>query len=196
MKPQYNFDSLAMSRQLKIIVGVAAILAPGLHLVTDIYEWIYGEFSSMQLWLNYAAFLLVPFLLMGFYAVHYPRMRLIGLLGALLYGMAFIYFAHTTLFALSENIPTYEVLLSRLGSLYPMHGGLMIVGGMLFGFAALQANYLPRWTVLLFLCGITTHLIVAIISDQDVFQTVGSSLRNMGLMGMGLTLLQTELMQK
>jgi hypothetical protein len=77
-----------------------------------------------------------------------------------------------------------------------MHGGLMIVGGMLFGFAALQANYLPRWTVLLFLCGITTHLIVAIISDQDVFRTMGSSLRNMGLMGMGLTLLQTELMQK
>jgi hypothetical protein len=41
-------------------------------------------------------------------------------------GVAFIYFAHTTLIALEESIPDYEMLWRKLGSVYTFHGGLMV----------------------------------------------------------------------
>jgi hypothetical protein len=184
-----------MSRQLQTLIGIVAIVAPGLHLGTDMLEWVNGGFSSVQLWLNYVAFLPMPFLLVGLYAAQLPDIRSLGLLGALLYGMAFIYFAHTTLYALSEGIPNYEALWSRLGPPYTVHGGLMVVGGLLFGVAALQANRVPRWSVLLFLVGLVLNLILALVPLPEILETAGSTLRNLGLMGIGLGLLRAEAQQ-
>jgi len=184
-----------MSRQLQVLIGVVAIVAPGLHLATDILEWANGGFSSLQLWLNYAAFLPMPFLLVGLYAAQLPQIRSVGLLGALLYGMAFVYFAHTTLYALRQGIPNYDALWAHLGPLYTVHGGLMVAGGLLFGAAALQASRVPRWAVLLFLFGIVLNLILALVPAPEILQTVGSTFRNLGLMGIGLGLLRMEAQQ-
>ncbi|WP_255094231.1 hypothetical protein [Synechococcus sp. J7-Johnson] len=158
-------------------------------MTTDVLEWFHGGFSTAQLWLNYVAFLPMPWLLLGLYAVYEPRQNLLGLIGAGLYGVAFTYFAHTTLYAIAEGIPTYEALWSRLGTLYTVHGAVMVIGGFLFGWSALLAGWRPRWPLLLFASGLSLNLLLALIPSPDILQTIGSALRNSGLMAMGYAVL-------
>jgi hypothetical protein len=175
--------------QLAIAVGIAALVAPALHVITDVLEWSHGGFSTAQLWLNYVAFLPMPWLLLGLHAVYEPRQNLLGLIGAGLYGVAFTYFAHTTLYALAEGIPTYEALWSRLGTLYTVHGAVMVLGGFLFVWSALLAGWRPRWPLLLFASGLSLNLLLALIPSPEILQTIGSAVRNSGLIAMGCALL-------
>jgi hypothetical protein len=174
---------------LTVTVGVAALVAPALHSLTDVLEWRQQGFSAVQLWLNYLAFLPMPWLLLGIYAVRDTGRGGAALIGALLYGFAFTYFAHTTLYALAEGIPDYAALWTRLGGTYTVHGGLMVLGGLLFSLGSLRSGWLPRGPVLLFLAGIVTNLVLALLPGPDILQTVGSALRNVGLMGMGYVIL-------
>lgn len=172
-------------RALHVVVGVAAVVAPALHSISDAMEWVQHGFSAPQLWLNYAAFLPMPWLLLGLYAVHETKPGAGGLIGALLYGAAFTYFAHTTLYALAEKVPTYEALWQRLGSVYTLHGALMVAGGVLFGVSALRAGWLPKGALLLFLGGLLVNALLSLLPVPDIFQTLGSAVRNLGLMAMG-----------
>ena len=174
---------------LNVTVGIAALVAPALHSLTDVMEWRHAGFTTTQLWLNYIAFLPMPWLLLGLYAAHQPRPNGVGLLGALLYGAAFTYFAHTTLYALAEHVPTYEALWTRLGTLYTVHGTLMVLGGLMFAWSALRMNWLPRGALLLFAAGLALNLLLALLPVPDILQTVGSAARNLGLMGMGYSIL-------
>jgi hypothetical protein len=170
---------------LRLVVGITALAAPAIHFITDAMEWYQHGFSTGQLWLNYIAFVPMSWLLLGIYAAHDTKPNAAGLIGALLYGAAFTYFAHTTLYALSEHVPTYELLWQRLGDTYTVHGVLMICGGILFGWSALRAAWLPRYAVWLFLVGILGNLILGLLPAPDILQTIGSTARNVGLMWMG-----------
>lgn len=152
-------------------------------------EWHHGGFSPLQLWLNYVAFLPMPWLLLGIYAVRSEKLGPSALVGALLYGMAFTYFAHTTLYALQLHAPNYEVLWQQLGPAYTVHGAAMVVGGLLFARAALRTDVLPRFAVLLFGAGLFVNLVLALVPTPDILQTVGTLVRNAGLAGMGYALL-------
>ena len=116
---------------LRTLVGVAALVAPALHSGTDLYELMHGGFTPPQLWVNYLAFLPMSWLLVGLYAVDEGRPPAAGLAGAVLYGAAFTYFAHSTLYALLAATPTYDELWRRLGGTYTVHGALMVAGGLL-----------------------------------------------------------------
>jgi hypothetical protein len=175
--------------QLNIAVGIAALVAPALHSLTDVMEWYHGGFSTAQLWLNYLAFLPMSWLLLGLYAVHEQRPNIFGLVGAILYGVAFTYFAHTTLYALADQVPTYENLWSRLGVLYTVHGALMVLGGLMFAWSALRVGWLPKGALLLFAAGILWNFILALLPAPDILQTIGSAARNLGLMAMGYAIL-------
>jgi hypothetical protein len=174
---------------LRVAVGITALLAPFIHSITDAVEWYQHGFSTSQLWLNYVAFVPMSWLLLGIYAVHDPKPGALGLLGAILYGAAFTYFAYTTLYALNEHVANYELLWQRLGGLYTAHGALMVVGGLLFGWSALRAGWLPRISVVLFLGGIITNLVLSLLPAPDILQTIGSAARNGGLMAMGYFIL-------
>lgn len=174
---------------LRIVVGTAAIAAPAIHVATDLMEWQQGGFSDLQLWLNYAAFLPMPWLLLGIYAVHEPRPHAAAPAGALLYGAAFTYFAFTTLLALADGIPDYATLWQRTGFAYTVHGALMVVGGLSFGFAVLAARQLPRAAVLLFIAGLVANLAFAFVPVPETAQMIGSTVRNLGLIGIGHALL-------
>ena len=174
---------------LSVVVGVAAIVAPILHSVTDVMEWYQQGFSRTQLLLNYVAFLPMPWLLLGMFAIREEQLGLSGLVGALLYGIAFTYFAHTTLYALASNTPTYEALWQQLGPTYTVHGTLMVVGGLLFSVAALRSGGLPRLGVRLFGTGLLVNLVLALVPASDILQTVGTAIRNAGLVGMGYSIL-------
>jgi hypothetical protein len=174
---------------LNIAVGIAALVAPALHSLTDVMEWRHAGFSTIQLWLNYIAFLPMPWLLLGLYSAHEPRPNAIGLIGALLYGVAFTYFAHTTLYALAEQVSAYEALWARLGALYTVHGTLMVVGGLMFAWSASRVGWLPRGALLLFAVGLILNLLLALLPVPDILQTIGSAVRNLGLMAMGYAVL-------
>jgi len=175
--------------RLNVAVGVAAIIAPALHSLTDVLEWLNGGFTTAQLWINYVAFLPMSWLLLGLYAAHEERPNAAGLAGALLYGAAFTYFAHTTLYALIDHVATYEALWSRLGNLYTVHGALMVLGGLLFAWSALRVGWLPRGALLLFAMGILWNFLLALLPAPDIFQTIGSAARNLGLVAMGYAIL-------
>lgn len=178
-----------MERPLRQLIGTAALVAPGLHLLSDVLEWVGGGFSPPQLWVNYLAFVLMPFLMVGLYAVQRPQAGWGVLSGALLYGAAFVYFSFTTLYALSEHIADYAALWQKLGALYTVHGGLMILGGVLFAVTSWQAGVLPRAAVLAFLAGVLLNLVFSILPVPELWQTIGSTVRNVALMGIGASLL-------
>jgi hypothetical protein len=174
---------------LRVVVGVAAIAAPALHSLTDFLEWYQGGFSSVQLWLNYFAFLPMSWLLLGVYVVHDREVDMLGLVGALLYGVAFTYFAHTTLYALVDRVPTYEALWQGLGATYTVHGAIMVAGGLLFARSVLRAGWLPKVAVRLFAAGLVINLLLALLPAPEILQTLGTTLRNLGLMWIGYAIL-------
>jgi hypothetical protein len=174
---------------LPVVVGWAAIMAPVLHCITDVMEWHQGGFSPVQLWLNYLAFLPMPWVLLGIYAVRSEELGPSALVGALLYGIAFTYFAHTTLYALQSRSPNYEALWQQLGPMYTAHGAAMVVGGLLFAREALRTTFLPKLAVRLFGAGLLVNLGLALMPAPDILQTVGTVIRNAGLAGMGCALL-------
>jgi len=174
---------------LRLVVGTTAIVAPLLHSVTDAMEWYQGGFSPTQLWLNYVAFLPMPWLLLGICAVRSRELGPSALAGAILHGIAFTYFAHTTLYALEAQAPDYESLWQQLGPTYTAHGAAMIVGGLLFANAALRTSTLPRPAVWLFGTGLLINLALALVPAPDILQTVGTAVRNAGLVGMGYAVL-------
>jgi hypothetical protein len=178
-----------MEPSLRRLVGVAAVIAPALYLLSDVLEWAGGGFSSAQLWVNYVGFLPMPFVMIGLYAVQRPRAGWGTLLGAVLYGAAFVYFAHTTLYALTERTADYAALLQKLGPIYTVHGGLMVIGGLLFGIASLRLDVLPRAALLAFLLGVTLNLLFSLLPVPALWQTIGSTVRNVGLIAMGVSLL-------
>ncbi|MEZ5343967.1 MAG: hypothetical protein R2681_00295 [Pyrinomonadaceae bacterium] len=178
-----------MTRTLIRIVAFVAIVAPTLHLISDIMEWSIGGYSRIQLLINYMGFVPVPFLILGLYAVQRPKIGLLGLTGSILYGIAFIYFAHTTLFAYEESFANYEALWDRLGNVYTFHGGLMVFGGLLFGFASLKVRVLGQKWIILFIFGLSLNFVLAFLPIPDVIQTIGSLFRNIGMIGIGFGLM-------
>lgn len=176
-----------MTRTLHWVIAITAIIAPILHFLSDVLEWASGGFSRVQLLINYyAGFLPMPFLMLGLYIVQRPRIGWVGLIGSVLYGIAFIYFAHTTLYALEESIPDYETLWRKLGGVYTFHGGLMVVGGAMFGLDSLRTRVLWQGAIGLFVVGIILNLGLALLPLPDILQTLGSSVRNLGLITMGI----------
>lgn len=185
-RPKYSMN-------FRVLVGISAVIAPFLHLLSDLIEWFQGGFSTGQLWLNYIAFLPMPWLLLGVCVLHDPKPGWVALTGALLYGAAFTYFSHTTLVALEQHVVSYEVLWAGLGSIYTLHGALMVCGGSMFGFSALRAGWLPRASLLLFIFGLTLNFLLALLPTPDIFQISGSAVRNIGLMSMGYAILLKQL---
>lgn len=180
-----------MDRTTRRSVAFGAIAAPLLHSLTDLLEWLQGGFSPLQLWANYLAFLPLPAILIGLYSAQRPRISRWGLVGAVLYGFAFIFFAFTTLQAIVERVPTYADLWAQLGRLYTVHGALMLVGGVLFGAATWKARAVPRWAPALFLAGLGVNLVITFLPVADLYQTLGTTFRNAGLVGMGWAVLRS-----
>lgn len=178
-----------MPGKLNRIIGIASIVAPGLHLLSDILELFSGGFTSRQLLINYVAFLAMPFLIIGLCFVQRDVLRWYGLLGAVIYGVSFIYFAHSTMVALESSISSYAGLWNQLGGLYTFHGGLMVVGGLLFGFGSLHAGIISRSGVTVFVIGVCLNLLLSLSPMSAEYQIIGSSMRNLGLIIIGSSIL-------
>ena len=180
-----------MNRGLTRVIGCGAILAPAMHLASDLLELANDGFTRPQLWINYVAFLAMPFVLVGVYSTQAARAHWLTLTGALLYGASFVYFAHTALLSLEAGIGNYASMWSILGATYTVHGALMIAGGSLFALFSYRAGGISRTGLSLFAAGLIVNVIVAGLLLPEDLQICGSTLRNLGLIVIGFSLLAT-----
>ena len=181
-----------MLPKLRLIIGWTAIISPLLHILSDLLEVFGGGFSASQLWINYVAFLPIPFLVIGLYAVQLPRSGWMSLTGAIAYGTSFIFFSGTTLYALVAKTADYPTLIEELGSIYTFFGGLMVVGGILFGIAVIEAKVLPRWTGWLLIFGVSLNLLFSLLAFPDLSHIFASMVRNIAFIGMGIAIIRTR----
>jgi hypothetical protein len=65
----------------------------------------------------------------------------------------------------------------------------MVVGGLLFAGAAFRSKCLPVAAVVLFGAGLLVNLVLAVVPAPELLQTVGTAIRNVGLVGMGWSIL-------
>ena len=66
----------------------------------------------------------------------------------------------------------------------------MVIGGVLFAVASRRAGVLRPGAVLAFLAGVLLNLVFSLLPVPELWQTIGSTVRNLGLMWMGVALLR------
>jgi hypothetical protein len=168
-------------------IGVAAVGFSALYFVSDVLELIHGGFSTPQLVLTYVAEAAIPLFILGLYAVQRPRIGKLGLLGAVGYAYAYIFFTGTVLLALVDRSPDWDALVRDFGPWVTVHGLLMVLAGSAFGIAVVRAGVLPRWSGVLLLIGVA---LVALASPLPALvQTLSAGVRDLAFAGMGLSLL-------
>lgn len=177
-------------RPVRSLTGWATIVSSAAYIASDVMELLTGGFSATQLYLTYAAFAPVPFVMVGLHASQRPRAGWLSLLGALAYGASFVFFAATAIYAIVAKTSDYAMLVSELGRLYVAHGALLIVGGVLFGVAAVRAGVFPRWTGLVLLAGVGLTLLVGLLPVPEAGPVAANATRNVAFIGMGLTLVR------
>jgi hypothetical protein len=96
--------------ELRLVVGLVAVIAPALHILSDILELLRGGFSPLQLSVSYIAFLAIPFVVIALHAMQHSRGGWLSLAGAVSYGGAFIFFAGTAMYALVRKTSGYATM--------------------------------------------------------------------------------------
>ncbi len=180
-------DRSAARTPLAQAIGLAAVVFSAVYFVSDVLELFHGGFSTAQLVLTYVAEAAIPLFVIGLYAVQRPRIGRLGLLGAVGYAYAYVFFTGTVLLALVDRSPDWDTLVADLGPWVSVHGLLMVLAGSAFGVAVVRAGVLPRWTGVLLLVGV---VLVALASPlPGAAQMLCAGVRDLAFAGMGLSLL-------
>jgi hypothetical protein len=172
-------------------IGFATVAAAATYLATDTVELALG-FSPTQLWATFLAFAVFPAAMIGLHALQAGCGGWPSLLGAVLYGYAYVYFAATALLAWSHGAEDYAVLVRDLGAVYTSFGVVMVVGGTLFGISAWRAGVFPRWAAGLLVAGSLWPLVAKLGGLPALLNIAGNGLRNLGLIGLGLGALRGD----
>jgi hypothetical protein len=172
---------------LASLIGGVAVLFSALYAVSDLIELIQGGFSTTQLALTYAAEAAIPVFVLGLYAVQRPRIGVTGLVGAVAYSYAFVFFTGTVVYALVDGTSDWDALSDRFGAWIAIHSVVMVVAGILFGVASVRAGVLPRWTGLTLILGML--LMTIAVALPDAAQTAAACVRDLAFAGMGGSIL-------
>ena len=113
---------------MRVAVAVMTLASSGLYVASEAMELAAGGFSRPQLCLTYVAFALVPFAALGLHALQHAVADWTSLVGAAAYGLAYVFYAGTALYALAAGTDDYAALVRALGGIYVVHGVLMIAG--------------------------------------------------------------------
>ena len=126
-------------------------------------------FSRPQLILTYVA--AIPVFVLGLYAVQRPRIGTLGLLGAIGYSCAYVFFTGTVLLALVNRSSDWDALVGDdLESWVTIHGLLMVVSGSTFGVAVVRAQVMPQWTGMTLVTGVILVAFASVL--PSVAQTI------------------------
>lgn len=168
-------------------VAVAAVVFPLVYLLSDAVEVVQGDFSTFRLSLTYAGEAAIPLFVIGLCAAQAPRLGRAGVIGAILYAYAFVFFTSTVVWAIVAGTRSWEALGDDFGSWLTIHGAVMVLGGLAFGLGTARAGVLPAWTGYLLAVGV---VVVAAASGMgNLERALASALPDAAFVGMGLSLL-------
>jgi len=122
---------IIMKRSQKLAVYVITAFFFLLYILTDTIELFQSGLSSSQMILTYIAMAGISLSLIGLYAAE-TKSGFVSLTGILLISVSFVYFSGTATYAFAEKSPDYAPLVRKLGSIYLIHGVLLIIGTFLF----------------------------------------------------------------
>jgi hypothetical protein len=125
-----------------------------LYFASDVIETIQSGFSDGQLWLTLAAEAAIPIFVIGLAAAQRPRLGRLGALAAAGYAYNYVVFTGTVVYALVNDTKIYEMLNDQLGWVMTVHGSVMVLAGLGFGYAVIRARTLPAWTALALMAGV------------------------------------------
>jgi hypothetical protein len=177
------------SARTRTLVGVSAAFFSVLYFVSDVVETLQGGFSDGQLWLTLVAEAAIPFFVIGLYVVQLPRIGRLGAVSAWAYAYAFAFFAVTVVIALVQGYPDYDTFQDALRPWMTVHGAIMVLAGLGFGWATIRAGVLPRWTAVALMAGVV--LVAATQTAPEVWRLGAAGVRDLGFAGMGLALLRS-----
>ena len=185
--PGRRVSLLVLPADVVSLIGVAAVAFSALYLLSDVIELAQGGFSTGQLVLTYISEAAIPLFVIGIYAAQRPSIGRLGLLGAVGYAYTFVFFTSTVVFALVQHTSDWSALESQMGGWIAVHSVLMVVTGLVFGYAVVRAGVLPRWTGWLLMLGMLSMVVATAL--PDVVQTGAAALRDVAFAGMGAALL-------
>jgi len=136
------------------LIGAAAVGFSILYLISDLVELAQGGFSTAQLFLTYVAEAAIPLFVLGLYAMQRPAIGRLGLLGAIGYAYAYVFFTSTVVYALLQDTPDWSALTDQMGTWLTVHSLLIVAAGLAFGLAVVRAGVFPAWTGALLMAGI------------------------------------------
>ncbi|MFX0073673.1 MAG: hypothetical protein ACFFAO_21555 [Candidatus Hermodarchaeota archaeon] len=177
-------------RSLSMFYGIIAIIGASLLTISDIIEIIQGGFSQVQLTLTYISFLIFTYILVALQKEQEGRS--IGYIGALIFGISYVFWAATVVYPMVEDIANYEQLIDRIGLMYYINGILLFTGTILFAYDVYRVNYYPRWTSIALIVGAVSSIVFPIIGISAYFQLIASSIRSVAFIGIGFFLLMNK----
>jgi hypothetical protein len=125
---------------------------------------------------------------LGLYAVQRPRIGRLGLAAAVAYAYTFVFFTSTVFYALINGTSNWNALNEQLGAWITVHSVLMVLAGVIFGFAVMRARVLPRWTGATLVAGM---VLMAVTSGLlDAAQTASAGVRDLAFAAMGVARLR------
>jgi hypothetical protein len=181
----------ALTTQLRLIVGVAAVVFPAVYFISDLIEVAQGSFSTFRLIMTYIGEAGFPIFVIGIYATQFQRLGRLGLFGAVAYAYSYLFFTSTVMYALIAKIPNWTALTKAFGPWMAVHGAIMVAGGMAFGFSIVRATVMPRWTGVCLIVGVV--LVAAAAGLPNAERTVAASLPDIAFVGMGIALTRSAL---
>lgn len=165
-----------------------ALCFSAVYFLSDVIESVQGGFSSAQLWLTLIAEAAVPIFVVGLALAHRPAWGRVGLISAAAYAYVYVFFTGTVIYALANDTPDYETLSDDLGLLMLVHGVIMVVAGLGFGWAVIRARKLPAWTAVALMTGVA--LVAVTQGMSDGIQLGAAGVRALGFAGMGAALVR------
>jgi hypothetical protein len=169
------------------LIGVSAVAFSALYLLSDVIEMAQGGFSTAQLVLTYISEAAIPLFVIGIYAAQRPVIGRLGLIGAVGYAYTFVFFTSTVVFALVQHTSDWSALENQMGGWIAVHSVLMVVTGLVFGYAVARAGVLPRWTGALLMLGMLSMVVATAL--PDLVQTGAAAIRDIAFASMGAALL-------
>jgi hypothetical protein len=186
-KPASPVPTTRDSVDVRVVVGLATIAFTAVYLISDLIEVAQGNFSMFRLSMTYAGEAAIPLFVLGLYAVQRPQIGRLGLLGAAAFAYSYVFFTGTVLYALIARTPNYHMLTKVFGVWMTVHGLIMLVGGLSFGLAVVQAGVLPRWTGVCLMVGVV--FVVAASGLPNIARTMAEAVPATAFAGMGFALL-------
>jgi hypothetical protein len=173
------------------VVGATALTFSVLYFLSDVIEVVQGGFSVGQLWLTLAAEVAIPMFVVGFAVLYRQRLGGLGLVSAVAYAYSYVAFSGTVVYAIVNHTKDYPTLNEHLGTLMIVHGAIMVLAGLGFGYTVLRMRLLPAWAGLSLMLGVV--LVATTQGLSEGAQLVAAGVRDLGFAGMGAALLRTPL---